>query len=187
MNELIKFKFKGNRNYVHGSDIFNNITALLKEDEFTLDLSIRKVSTSYCVLKQQAEDGDVVTSIIKTNSGQYVLVNGNESVTERYEFDEENLVANASIDNTLISMDSNTHFTLIENVIALTKKLNYSLEPEVDGKWLFGQLKLTAQFPKEFGKIEIQSTRRLPKRFSENEILVDGVNYGKIIFIVGKP
>jgi hypothetical protein len=69
----------------------------------------------------------------------------------------------------------------------MTKKLNYAVSPEVNGKWLFGQLKLDLPFPKVQHNIKIESTRRIPNRFSENTITIDEKQYGTILFIVGKP
>jgi hypothetical protein len=187
MNSLIQFKFKGERTYVHGSDFYNKVSALLGLDEYVNDISFRQVTNKNCFLKSAAEDNDTVAGIVITNQQQYVLVESTTTVSGSYLFDEEFLVNEANIEKNIIKMDMQRTHTVIENIIAMTKKLNYSVNPEVNGKWLFGQLKLNIPFPSEVRAISIESTRRIPNRFSENAITIDGKQYGTIIFIVGKP
>lgn len=187
MNSLMHFQFKGQRTYVHGSDFYNKVSALLATDEYINDISFRQVTNKNCYLKSTTEDTDTVAGIVKTNHQQYALVESNEDASGNYEFDEEYLVKDAHVEDNAITMDKQETHSLIENVIAMTKKLNYSVNPQVNGKWLFGQLKLDLPFPDAQRNIVIESTRRIPKRFSENTIKIDGKHYGTIIFIVGKP
>lgn len=187
MNSLMHFQYKGKRTYVHGSDFYNKVSAILGKEEYINDISFRQVTNKNCYLKSAAEDTDIVAGIVKTNQQQYVLVESKEAASGSYEFDEEALVNSASVQENVITMEKQESHTLIENVIAMTKKLNYSVNPEVNGKWLFGQLKLELPFPDAQHTIVIESTRRIPKRFSENTITIDSKQYGTIIFIVGKP
>ena len=187
MNTLIRFQFKGGRTYVHGSDFFNKVSTLLSEDEYIKDISFRQVTDKNCFLKSNAEDTDKMRGIVKTNLQQYVLVESEITANGRYEFDEDALVKDARVKSNIIAMEMQDNYSLIENIIAMTKKLNYSVNPDVNGKWLFGQLKLDQPFPDQQDVIQIESTRRIPKRFSENTITIDGNHYGTIIFIVGKP
>lgn len=187
MKKLINFKYKADRKYVHGSDIYNIISELLGENEYIIDISFRLFTQKNCVLKKNIEASDKVISIIKTNQSKYVLVQTETNVSESYHFDEDNLVSHSLITDNNISMEIDKKYTLIENVIALTKKLNYFIDPIISGKWVFGQLKLLSHLPAQVGSIKISSTRRITNRFSENEIILDGISYGKIIFIVGTP
>ena len=187
MNSLLHFQFKGERNYVHGSDLYNKVSLLLGDDEYIKEISFRQVTNKNCYLKNSAEVGDSVAGIVKTEKNQYVLVEATTSANGSYQFDGELLVKSANIKQSVISMQMQKTHSLIENIIAMTKKLNYSVNPDVDGKWLFGQLKLDQPFPSNISDITIESTRRIPNRFSENAITIDEIYYGKIIFIVGKP
>jgi hypothetical protein len=187
MNKLINFQFKGNRTYVQGGDIYNHVSGLLGNDEYVNDISIRQVTSKNCYLKTAADKTDIVVCIVKTNERNYVLVEGTTSANGSYAFDEEYLLKDATVNGNIVTMEVQDKFSLIENIIALTKKLNYSVNPEVNGKWLFGQLKLDKPFPAKPHNIKIENTRRIPNRFSENSITIDGINYGTIIFIVGKP
>jgi hypothetical protein len=186
MNTLIQFQFKGERTYIQGGDLYDKVTALLCEDEYINDISFRQLTNKNCYLKSTAEDTDIVAAIIKTNIQQYFLVESTTTASERYSFDEDNLVSGAIVNSNVVTMQLHQSYSVIENIIAMTKKLNYSVNPEVNGKWLFGQLKLNIPFPSVLRAITIESTRRIPNRFSENAITIDGKQYGTIIFIVGK-
>lgn len=187
MNELIKFKFKANRNYIHGSDIFNNVSAFLGAEEYIKDISFRKFTNKHCILKSTEKVDEKAICKIKTNNSSYVLVETNETADSHYEFDEDGLVNDSLIVENEIKMDFDVKYSIIENIIALTKKLNYYIEPIVDGKWMFGQLKLSQTLPLSLKNIQITSTRRISNKFSENEVNIDGKVYGKILFIVGAP
>lgn len=187
MDEFIKFKFKANRNYIHGSDIFNNVSAFLDSEEYIKDISFRKFTNKHCILKSKENLDEKAICKIITNKSSYVLIETNEAVNTNYEFDEDGLVNSALIIGNNIRMDLHDKYSLIENIIALTKKLNYYIEPIVEGKWMFGQLKLSQILPLSLKNIQITSTRRISNKFSENEINIDGKIYGKILFIVGAP
>lgn len=187
MNMLMTFQFKGQRTYVHGSDFYNTVSSMLNTDEFINDISFRHVTNKNCFLKQEPEEGDLIAGVVKTNQRTFKIVEGPSQAEGRYEFDEEGLVNSARVNSSVITMQMAQKYTLIENIIALTKKLNYALDPDVKGKWLFGQLKLEKMFPSASENIQIESTRRIPNRFSENSITIDNQYFGTIIFIVGKP
>lgn len=187
MNKLIYFQFKGERTYIQGGDLYDKVSAILNKDEYINDISFRHLTNKNCYLKSAAEENDKVAGIVKSNQQQYVLVESSTEASGNYAFDEENLVKDTDINENVITMKMQETYTLIENIIAMTKKLNYSVNPEVNGKWLFGQLKLDIPFPDSQHTIVIESTRRIPNRFSENTIKIDGKHYGTIIFIVGKP
>jgi hypothetical protein len=172
---------------VHGSDFYNKVSSLLSNGEYIEDISFRQVTNKNCYLKAKPEDAETVAGIVKTNQLRYVLVESDTEANGHYEFDEDALVKDAIVKSNVIAMKMQDNYSLIENIIAMTKKLNYSVNPEVNGKWLFGQLKLDQPFPEQQDEIQIESTRRIPNRFSENTITIDGNHYGTIIFIVGKP
>ena len=102
-------------------------------------------------------------------------------------YDEDGLVAPAVREGNTIALRGRSQFTPIEEIIALTKRLNYELTPDVDGKWLFGQLDLDDTLPEEYSSLQITRTNVVGTRFSVNTIEIDGARFGDIRFIVGSP
>ncbi|MGD8111368.1 hypothetical protein [Vibrio sp. TRT 17S01] len=163
--------------------MFNSVSALLK-DEYISDISFRKTTKYQCVLS--TEKGNDTVAIIKTPKQSYYLLESNELINDRYDFDEDGLVENAKVLDKKISMILNNNFSYIENVVALTKKLNNALDKPSSGKWLFGQYKSEHDLINFDGLIEIESNKRITSRFSENLIYLNGVLKAKIMFIVGE-
>lgn len=91
------------------------------------------------------------------------------------------------IDERTIRGKQTNPYSLIENIIALTKRLNYMLAPDVEGKWLFGQLDLKEALPNDWNDLVIARTVAVGNAFSRNRISIDGQEFGEIRFIGGKP
>jgi len=181
---MISFKFKASRNYLHGTDIFNEVNTRL-ENEYITDISFRRSTKHHCWLSSVKEKDAV--AIIKSQSRVMYLVESDELITERYSFDEDSLVESAVISDKKISMNLNEGFSFIENVVALTKKLNISLDKPELGQWLFGQYKSNDDHVNFKGEIVIESSKRIKSKFSENLIYLNGNFAAKIMFIVGEP
>lgn len=181
---MMSFKFKANRHYLHGTDIFNEVSKRL-EGDFITDISFRKTTNRQCSLSSVKTTNTV--AIIKSQSQLMYLVESDEAITERYPFDEDGLVKNAVISNNTISMQLNKHASFIENVVALTKKLNNSIDKPPSGQWLFGQYKSDIEHVNCEGEVMIESSKRIQSKFSENLIYLNGHIAAKIMFIVGKP
>jgi len=180
---MIYFKFKADRNYLHGTDIFNQVSELLG-DENILDISFRSTTDRQCFLSEE-KCGPVV-AVIKTQSKTLYLIESDVTIDNRYDFDEDGLVVNAIINGDKISMQLDENYSYIENIVALTKKLNNSLNKPSSGKWLFGQYKSEFDHRNFKGLLEVESSKRIKSRFSENLIYLNGELKSKIMFIAGK-
>ncbi|WP_220782557.1 hypothetical protein, partial [Shewanella sairae] len=144
----------------------------------------RKMTNKQCTLSTE-NDGSLVAEI-KTKTQKYYLLETNESVTERYQFDEESLVEAATLYEKRLTMSRNMQFSMIENLIALTKKLNYALEHPKSGKWLFTQYRTEENNDDFEGEISIERGSFVPQRFSENLVYLNGILKAKVIFAIGE-
>jgi len=115
------------------------------------------------------------------------IVESQQPATGRYDFDEDSVVAPAVRDGEEIVLEKRSNYTPIEEVIALTKRLSYELSPDIDGKWVFGQLNLSCALPNDYSSLRISRVSEIAGRFSVNNIFVDNHNVGDIRFIVGSP
>lgn len=192
----LHFEFKGERNYVQGGDIFNALSTVAQQSfggGFVALLAFRSIARRQCVLafENPASMAAVATGSIRAGDGQthpFWLFEREEELVGRYPFDEEAIVrrTEVSIHDRSIRLLPDGSVTLIEYVIALTKRLNYLLSPDIDGKWLFGQLNLDVPLNGD-GLVQVVQKSLLNGRMSVNEVWLGDVRVGTIRFVVGKP
>jgi hypothetical protein len=200
MKEL-QLSFKGARTYLQGGDFFNALTDIAPEltghrDAFVDRLVFRRFAHTACVL-DTAPPADQAREVCRTRfrmPGDQATVDGwvvetGTAITERRPFDEELLLADASLDQErrMARLPARSIYTPVEDVIALTKKLNYAISPLSAGKWVFGQLDLAEPLVDGYRELEIRMKNLIENRFSVNDIYVDGRRIGAIRFIVGAP
>lgn len=181
----IPLKIKGTRNYVQGGDFFDGVEALLSNEDIT-ELSFRRFTVNECELELNKTDRTVAT--LKTRIANYFINETDIPVSEKIEYKEELITANAIIEDNEISLnDFVDGFSVIEHIIALTKVLNNTLDPLIEGKWVFAQIKLERNISMRFEGLSVLSTQRIKGKFSKNEVIIDGLSVGFINFIVGTP
>lgn len=195
MNKKLFFEFKGERNYVQAGDIFNSLDAFaFGNGWYVRSLTFKRFTANHIELCLDSPDA----SRCVLGSGSFLerssrvehffwLVESELPVTGRYEFDENSIICHASVNGSEIELRGMTPYTVIEHVIALTKKLNYMLAPDVDGKWVFGQIRLKCPLPEKARQFNIVRRHIVANRFSVNLLNVDGVDVGEVRFVVGKP
>ncbi|MEZ9141883.1 MULTISPECIES: hypothetical protein [unclassified Shewanella] len=190
------FEFKGNRNYLHGTDFYLFTVEYAKknypEGARLTQLSFRKLARCQCeLMTQKPETGTIVaTGKFHLTDGTKVpfwWVEGSASVEGRYEFDEDGLVSNAQMTThpaTINMLKPSGNYTCIEVLVALTKKMHNEIARPSKGKWLFGQLNLTKSLPIQYEAAEIRLQSMLHDKFSVSEVWLDGHLMGQIRFIV---
>lgn len=194
---ILTLMFKGDRDYIHGSDIYNSLCETASEryeQGYVSSIVFKCFARNQCWLSFQPMEGsgELLATGKMLEKGEiahdFWLYESSEPVVGRYPFDEEAIVREAAVDTDRkrISRAECASYSPIEQIIALTKKLSYSLCPKVDGKWVFGQLNLHTPLSAQ-GGLEITQRSALSGRFSINDIVQSGLPVGSIRFVVGKP
>jgi hypothetical protein len=188
-------KYKGSRNYLQGGDIYNAIDDLLSA-RFSGHLAclvFKRFARNQIELQFEKPDdssrlvGHGTWQILPADVVEFWMQETTQHVTDSYPFQEECITQPAEVEGTMIRGRRENAYSLIENIIALTKCLNYALTPDVDGKWLFGQLNLEKALPTEWDEIVVRRGVDVGNRFSRNQIEIDGEGFGEIRFIGGAP
>ncbi len=201
MHKTLILSYKGNREYLHGSDIFNALSGMAAEltgvsGAYIERITFRRFARMSCDVSTEppADPSGIVCQAKLHAPGQAActdvwLVETTNPVTSRKPFDEAQLLANATLgsDGRSARLPRGGGYSPIEEVIALTKHLNYAVSPTVNGKWVFGQLDLTKPLPADHQELEIRMKSLVGGRFTVNEILADSRSIGLIRFIVGAP
>lgn len=186
--EKLKFCFKGNRNYVHGTDMFNNLINILGKDIINIDFMIYKKTDKNIILsdsKAKLSD-NVIFKFLYLKKGQEKLVYGletDEKLNCRYDYDEESIVKVAKIDipNKSIILDKKTKYSFIENVVAINKYLLNSLFIDKKGKWYFTRIQLKG-ISKEYLPLKLVFKNSFNLKLTKTEILTDNKKIGYIYF-----
>lgn len=181
------FRFKGDRQYVHGTDIFD---AILKhfsgaEMEF-IDVKFNGVAESQLRLESGRGSSARKVDLAYGQNGEtkfWQLIETGEEVTERYEYDEELVSTNSIRTDNKIESKLDNQFSFIEYAVALNKRLLVELFPEKQGKWYFTRIELKfLPDVEESGKLEITMTKNLSFKLTKSLISFNEVNVGNIYF-----
>jgi hydroxymethylpyrimidine pyrophosphatase-like HAD family hydrolase len=149
----LEFCFKGSRNYVHGTDIFNNLLGFLSKFEIqnkNIDVSFHGIAKKNIeLLRQKPEDESIIKFACKfldkdDTRKVFYGVENNIEITCRHHYQEEEIygLAKVNLDKKSIILSEHTSFTFIENIVALNKYLLETLFPDVNGKWYFTRLQI---------------------------------------------
>lgn len=161
----LEFSFKGDRSYVHGTDIYKdivkNLNALGYNNWHYFELTIRKITnhnmTCFLTDKKQTQEGEVVSFILKNDTKKFfgsIIENTNKKIESRYLFNDNEINKHAVMDyeqSTITYMNPLNTFTTIDVVVSISKVY---LENAVDKsvKWYFR----TVKFLRPIEKIETQ-------------------------------
>ena len=201
MDKLLTLRYKGSRDYLHGSDFFNVLMDIKEEitgysGSFVDRLTFRHYARKMCeITNTQPNDSNNVVGQVRytvphdKSHIKFWLVETDKPVTDRYPFDETVILDEINLDQEKRSavLAQRSVYTPIEDVIVLTKHLNYAISPISSGNWLFGQMDLTEPLTEHYQSLEIQMKNLIEEKFSVSDILIDGRQIGTIRFIMGAP
>ena len=187
----LEFCFKGNRNYVHGTDIYQKVFDLLSHEiEEKFDLSFHGIATKNMKLSHQVPtDESLIKFVCKhiDKSKNKVVLYGIEidsKIECRYNYLEEDICAlsqvNISKQELILTKDSS--YSFIENSVALNKYLLEKLFPDANGKWYFTRLQLE-QLPKKISyPLKLNLKANFNFKLTKTEIFIENQSIGFIYF-----
>ncbi len=193
----LSFLFKGNRNYIHGTDIYNEITNAICSRRSVRDINVlrmkmRKLVRKQCHLllghsgeKLKVPDDSPADILISTAGGDihgYLLETGRD-INSRYAFDEEAIRSRCSLNHDSVSVSGLSTYTAIEVGVVMTKLLHRKLFPDVQGKWLFTQLEMNRLFsPEDSSRLVIKFTHNFNYALTKSSIHSGTSELGRIYF-----
>ncbi len=190
------FCYKGDRDYVHGSDIYNSIIRYLEQRYETFGgrsvLSIHKLSTHNMIGEiledpgQGVPNASVVFQFETSGDARTLFMLETDALIHcRYEYDEDSITQSTRMehDPRSISVRNQTRYTPIEIIIALNKKLMQRAFAVEKGKWLFTRLSLDRPLPQSSDSVfAITHLGGHGPRLTRSLINIDGMDYGEIYF-----
>lgn len=195
IEKKLTLKYKGERNYLHGTDMFNEILTWLngqKQDLTDIDFAFHSLAIHQLkVVSGQLPDEIVPVAVCSFSSGgareSVYLLETDQLVEERYSYPEDEIVKLMEIDlsakkGVLIGEMS---YSDIEVWVAMTKALHLRVFQDLKGKWLF----VRGRFPKYV--LHSSATERslvitafFNNKLTRSEVFLDGVKSGEIYFSI---
>lgn len=193
----MNFEFKGNRNYVHGSDIYPAALHIVRElwgrypDEV--------MCTFHNVLKSQgifrlrsgvkgASSEDVYARFVfrlGESKHELVLNATNQPISVSRPYDEEDVLRFSEMSTKSIRMIVRSDYSYIEQIIAMTKRLHHVVYTDVHDKWLFTKLHIkNCIAPEDYREsaLEIRAERKVQNILSQCSIFVNDSPVGHIFY-----
>jgi hypothetical protein len=190
-----EFRYKGDRGYIHGTDILNQTTewlASIRPDISDIDIAFHKLAVRQLrgIATIPGDGVDPVAVCSYTTGGERArvsLLEIDQAVLGRYPYQEDDIVKEMKIDLTKRQgvLNGDTHYSDIEVFVAMTKTLHYKVFQQLPGKWLF----VRGRFPWAL-KNSMANERTITIAASFNDKLtrsaamMDGVKVGEIYFLI---
>lgn len=195
----LSFCYKGNRDYVHGTDIFNESINTIYEKGGTkkfidVDMTIRKITRNNMNLYWDNNTSGIIVPnvVISMNDGsknlRLVLVENDKTVDCSYPYPEEEIIRAADFDKEkkLIELKTFKRFSTIEKIVALNKALLNNLFPDAPGKWYFTRIKLSfvnlENWDAQDQEIKLQFRKSLQLKITDTLIYINNKLTGNIYF-----
>lgn len=189
----LNFCFKGNRTYIHGTDIYNNLLDYIqniKSEILSIDLSFHGVAkTNIEISEEKPENENLLKFAYKYTDQQnnktilYGVENANK-VECRYEYLEEEIcnLSELDLENQEVILKKDSSFSFIENTVAINKFLLENLFLDAKGKWYFTRLQIK-QIPKDkIYPLKLVLKANFNFKLTKTEIFIDEKSIGFIYF-----
>lgn len=185
----LDFCFKGSRKYVHGTDIFTKLTEIYNCDIKNIDIAFHGITVNNMTFSSEKQESAEVKVTFRSlyNDARIKLfgIENDSKVNCRYEYLEEKIVDNSTVDieEKSILLNVAAVYSFIEHIVAMNKALIEDLYPEVNGKWYFTRL----QLKENINMYDISSLKLVLKtnfqfKLTKTAILVNKKEVGFIYF-----
>jgi len=195
----IDFKYKGERDYIQGPDMFNTLmdtsksTAIYSNIHFTIHDFVRTARCQLYVTDNNESldtlddiavrcqlDIDAITHWLAIAP----LANDN-TIKERYAYDESEIISLCDMLDDGIVLSQLSPFSFIETIVAMNKHMHQQLFPEVAGKWIFTRIDLPFSCDAR-ENLALRLRHNMNYRLTKSDIEFNGKKIGDIFFSLVK-
>ena len=195
----IEFRFKGRRDYIHGTDMFNAMldtcrsVGELRNIRFSVHEFVHAPVCRLWIANSKDEvsgvDGVRARCQIEVNGSVHWMalteLGGDQLTGGRYEYDEDGIVSLCRISEDGISLIHESPYTFIENIVAMNKHMHQQMFPEAPGKWIFTRVDLDQDCDAK-ANLSLKFRHNMNFRLTKSDILVDGQKIGDLYFSLMK-
>lgn len=147
MDKILNFKFKGSRDYIHGTDMFNSVMDRLDGwnnfDQCSLNIShMTNKQLKLVKFDEIHNTNQVKVAVFRGNkfnepSKNFSLIETTQEVNNSYEYDEEKITHNCVLSEKSLTISRLKEYTIIELLVASNKYLLNQIFNDINGKWVF--------------------------------------------------
>lgn len=189
----LQLRFKGERNYLQGPDIFDAVLSRIPNDSVTdIDFSFHRMAHRAVdlVFGEQGKDLDPVAVCHYSAAGvrqQAYVIETDMPIEGRSEYPEHEIVAAMEIDaeRRVCGLKCDLPYTDIEIWVSMTKALHQKVFIDLKGKWLFVRGRFAMYNPKRDGGLrELSIKANFNNKLTRSEAVVGGRKVGEIYFSI---
>lgn len=187
----LKLCFKGERTYLHGSDIYNEVTKRLKDDmrEGDFELSFHGMMRTNVELSDTKPQDKKALKFVCKYTGQdnrremLFGVASDTPVDCRVEYYEDKIRSLATLRPEIkeIVLATPSSYSFIENAVALNKYLLEDLFPAAKGKWLLARVQIK-KMPGQIYPLKLVLKENFNFMLLKTEITINGERIGFLYF-----
>lgn len=195
----VEFQFKGTRNFIHATDMFNAMLPIHSSPALSnIRFSVHEiVHTPMCRLyrahsKEELNDVPDIRARCQFDAGgithwlALTQGGGDAASGRRYEYDEERLISLCGMEADGIILRRPSPYTFIESIVAMNKHMHQQLFRDAIGRWMFARIDLEKGVD-EREKLALRLRHNLNYRLTRSDILVDGKKAGDLFFSLMRP
>jgi len=192
---ILNLSFKGNRDYLHGTDMYNSIVEIAARQNTPIAghrLAIHAFARSQCELTMFASGEPLATPAhlvadfsFDTAPGRVTgfLSETGAEVKIRYPYEEERIDALCKTSGGQIRIGGDSGYSPIEVIVTMTKHLHNSALTQPSGKWVFTKLELSRALRADDAKqTAIVLLHNFNNRLTKSQILSGDEAIGHVYF-----
>jgi hypothetical protein len=187
MKTPLDFCFKGDRDYVHGTDIVNKLMRhFAPYAPQNIDVKFNGSVANNLDLLEATAGSDAKVNIAVMLQGEakkFQLVDNGQAIHCRYPYDESLIISNTRLDlaGQSIHLQQVTTFTFCENFVAMNKHLLQSIFPDEQGKWYFTRMELEHPI-KDAALVSVKFIKNFNFRLTKSNLYIEDQCVGSVYF-----
>jgi len=183
VEQVPEFLFRGNRDYLHSSTIFDYLQADDPKPA-SIDFAMHKMTDRQCALSAEAppERSDTLVATYRSAGLTCYLYETDRPIQGTYPCNEEEICQHTTFKDSTASFDVPPieRATFIESVVGGYKKLLQTLYTDMTRKLVFARMTLE-RVPGN-GRCRVQHRRKIGDEYFQAQLFHDDTPLGKLIF-----
>lgn len=195
----IKFRYKGNRNYIQGADLFHIMMQEIQANAthqnicFTIHDFITSSTCQLYITQNKTLLSSLTNIAVRCqveidNTPHWLAISpalspaSQNQASEQRDYYDESLITSLCIKTKKsIHINHLSPYNFIETIVAMTKHLHQQLYPDIIGKWVFTRIDLTSFYDVQ-KDITITLQHNMNNKLTKSDIMLSNNKIGDIFF-----
>ena len=198
IQESIIIPFKGARNYVYASDVFQQIIGVLNtnfpnKEIAQIDFSTHKMASSnleifvYDNLQNKTDDIQAMFNFTVDGKNYYCIIKETgDPINSREEYPEEKLYKtfNLDFDKKTIYTTEKYDYSTLDIYTSMNKLLLTNLFSDNTTGWLSVRVKINKIFAEDYKKLTVKFYKNFASRYFCSNLFIDEIQIGQLFFSI---